>query len=268
MAVIKQADSGSIARDAVVLDLGDLQREADRLREQAEAEARRIREDASREADRIIEEAMERGFEEGRRAGAEQGRSAGFEAGRNEAFEQQSQALATLVEQWTRALGDFDGARDQLLRDARQDVLELAVRLGERLLRREIETDPGSAGRQLEAALELVLAPTALHVEVSPSDRDRIVEVLPGLLAGLSKSPHAEVVESEAVAPGGVRVRTDSGMIDATIEEQLGRLTGALRPAGASPRWAESEGEPADQPEAPEARGRPEASEPREDDEA
>ncbi len=240
MAVIKQADSGSIARNAVVLDLGDLQREADRLREKAEAEARATRERATREADRIIEEAMERGFEEGRRAGAEQGRSAGFEAGRNEAFEQQCSALSSLIEQWTRALNDFNDARDRLLRDARQDVLELALRLGERIVRREIEGDRDAAARQLEAALELALAPTALHVEVSPKDQERIAEILPGLVASLAKSPHAEVVESDRVAPGGVRVRTDSGSIDATIEEQLRRITAALRPAGESPRWPEA----------------------------
>jgi flagellar biosynthesis/type III secretory pathway protein FliH len=240
VAVIKQADSGSIARDAVVLDLGDLQREADRLREKAQAEARAIREKASREADRIIEEAMERGFEEGRKAGAEQGRSAGFEAGRNEAFEQQTSALAALAEQWARALNDFNETRDRLLRDARQDVLELAVRLGERVLRREIEGDRDAATRQLEAALELVLAPTALHVEVSPQDQERIAEILPSLVASLAKSPHAEVVESERVQPGGVRVRTDSGAIDATVEEQLRRISAALRPAGPSPRWPDS----------------------------
>lgn len=243
MAVIKSADAGSANRSAIVLDLGDLQREADRLRARAEAEANEIRAEASREADKIIEEAMERGFEEGRKAGAEQGRAAGFEAGRNEAYEATASTLGAVAERWSAALGSFEASRDRLLREARQDVLELAIRLGERVARREIDADPDAAARQLEAALELVLSPSALRIDVHPEDEERVAEALPGLLAALAKTPHAEVVESPAVGRGGVRVRTESGVIDARISEQLERLAEALRPAGPSPRWPEASDE-------------------------
>jgi len=239
MAVIKCADAGSATRDAVVLDLGDLQREADRLRAQAEAEARDIRARASREADRIIEEAMQRGFDEGQKAGAEQGRAAGFEAGRNEAYEATASELSGLIARWSAALEAFETARDRLVREARQDVLELAIRLGERVSRAAIKADPGAAERQLLAALDLVLDPTRLRVEVHPRDQERLAHAIPSILAAIGRSAHADVVESPDIEPGGVRVRTESGVIDARVGEQLRRLADALRPAGPSPRWPE-----------------------------
>jgi len=238
MALIKNAEAGTLTRDAVVLDLGDLAREGERVRAQAEAEARAILERAGKDADRIIEEAMERGFEEGRKAGAEQGRAAGYEAGRNEAYEEQFSELRSVVAGWGGALDIFEAARDRLLREARRDVVELAVRVAERVVKARVEADGGCAARQLEAALALTLDATALRVEVNGADHESVSEALPGLLARLSASPNVEVTTSDDVERGGCRVRADAGVIDATIGEQLRRVTEELLPDGPSERWA------------------------------
>ena len=237
--MIKHAQSRQIARDAVVLDLGDLRRQADRLRERAEAEAEAIRSAAAVEADRIIEEAMQRGFDEGKRAGAEQGRAAGYEAGRNEAYEVQFATLRSLVEKWGEALETFEGARDRLLREARQDVLELAVRLAERVLKRELPADRGAAARQLSAVLDLAIDASALRVDINPGDEAAVSDALPGLLASLGRSAHAEIALCSDVEPGGCRVHTGSGAIDASIHEQMRRLIDDMLPAGRSARWSE-----------------------------
>ncbi len=248
MALIKNAQAGTMARDAVVLDLGDLYRQGEVIRAEARDEARRLVENAGVEADKIIEDGMARGFEEGRVAGMEQGRAAGFEAGRNEAFEEQFTRLQTLITGWTGALEVFLESRESLVRDARQDILELAVRVAERVLKREIEHDTGSAARQLEAVLALVLQPSTLRVEINVKDRDAVAAALPGLLATFATTPHAEVLDAADVSPGGCRVRTESGMIDAEIETQLDRLVDELLSCGASARW--EAGEPSSDVEA------------------
>ncbi len=243
MALIKHAESGSIARDAVVLDLGDLQRQGEALREKSEREARGIIEEAEREAKRLIEESNARGFEEGKAAGEEAGKKAGFEAGRNDAFDAHSKELRAITTAWSGALDEFIAARDGLLRDARRDVLELAVRLGERVVRREIENDRESAARQLGAALELVTAATRLRIEINGKDRDAVTQALPGLLGKFVATAHAEVVENAEIGGGGCRVRTDAGVIDAGISEQIERLAGELLNAGSSERWADGDEE-------------------------
>jgi len=242
VALIKNAEAQAIARDAVVLDLGDLQRQADELRARAQNEADAILQNAKRGAQTLIDDATARGFEEGRQKGLEQGRQAGFEAGREAAYEENEQALASLLERWDVALRDFSEARDGLLRDAREDVLELAIRLGERVLRREIKNDRACAARQLESALELATSATRLRVEVSKGDLDAVVEALPELLTKFSLSEHTEVVEAEGVEAGGCRVRSEAGEIDASITWQIDRLADELRSAGRPERWPESGG--------------------------
>ncbi len=238
MALIKHAESGLIARDAVVLDLGDLHRQGEALRARAQRDAEAIIEEAEREAARLIEQAKTNGFEDGYQTGIEQGRNAGFEAGRNAAFEEQCGTLQRVVGSWSEALVAFHDARDALLRDAREDVLELAVRIAERVLRREIEHDRESAARQLKAALDLALSATSLRVEICHGDLDAVTEALPGLLGKFAGSPHAEVIESHDIEPGGCRVRTESGVIDAGISGQLDRLVSELLSADGSRRWA------------------------------
>ena len=65
MAVIKSRQSDPLMHDAVVLDLGDLNRQAAEIIERAEAEASVIVADAREEAARLVGEASGRGHEEG-----------------------------------------------------------------------------------------------------------------------------------------------------------------------------------------------------------
>lgn len=246
MALIKHAESGLIAREAIVLDLGDLQRQGDELRARAEADAAQIIKDAEREAKRLITEAKDQGYDDGRVQGLEEGRRAGFESGRNAAFEEQCASLQKIVSAWTEALDDFISSRDALLRDAREDVVRLAVRLGERVLKREIVCDRDSAARQLEAALELVLEPTTLRIELNPKDRDAVSEALPGLLARFAPTAHAEVIDSDAIERGACRLRADAGVIDAGIASQMSRLADELLPSAHDARWNDA---PREQPD-------------------
>lgn len=237
MALIKHAESDTIARDAVVLDLGDLQRQGDELRARAERDAAAIIENAEKEAERLITDAKNQGYGDGHSTGLEEGRRAGFEAGRNGAFEEQCASLQKIVSAWTDALESFIERRDAMLRDARADVVRLAVRLGERVLKREIRHDKESAARQLEAALDLVLEPTALRIELNPADRDAVSEALPGLLARFAPTAHAEIVDSPTIERGGCRLRTDAGMIDAGITSQIRRVADELLASNSKERW-------------------------------
>lgn len=242
MALIKDANSKDLMREAIVLDLGDLRREGDRLRAKAEEDAQEIIRLARIEAARTIEDANSRGMEEGRAEGAAQGRAAGFEAGRNEAYEAHCAELAAVISGWTAALDEFESRRDHLLRDARQDVVELAVRLAEAITRTSLETDRDAAARQLAGALELVLDATALRVEVNTIDESAVADALPSLLTRLGKSAHADVLVSGDVEPGGCRLIAGAGEIDATVEAQIRRMAETILRSGRSPRW--SPGEP------------------------
>ena len=82
MPILKQTQTAGAMKDAVVLDLGDLGRQAARLRMQAEAQAANIITDAEKKAAQLVENASGQGFEQGRAEGLEQGTREGLEQGR------------------------------------------------------------------------------------------------------------------------------------------------------------------------------------------
>src|SRR5436853_7410348 len=73
-ALIKNIQSDRLLKEAIVLDMGDLGRQADRLLSGARAEAQRLVDEARSEADRVIDGADQRGYSEGLERGLTEGR--------------------------------------------------------------------------------------------------------------------------------------------------------------------------------------------------
>ncbi|MCZ6543679.1 MAG: hypothetical protein O6768_08445, partial [Planctomycetota bacterium] len=77
MALIKNTEAAGFVRQGVVLDLGDLNRQAERVLEQARAEAQRIVEHSQAEAQELVAQAAQRGHAEGKEQGLTEGREQG-----------------------------------------------------------------------------------------------------------------------------------------------------------------------------------------------
>jgi len=232
MALIKHASAAGLAREAVVLDLGDLRRQAGRIINEAKAQAARVVSDANRERERLLSDARSEGLESGRREGFEQGRVEGERAGRDEGLLARRAELDELAAAWASALDSFEAMRDRMALDARSDVLELALALAERVTKRAVELDESAVEAQLEAALALVLRPTRLVVRVHPDDRARVIEALPALAGKFEAASHAEVVADAEAPRASCTVRTAGGAIVADIDDQIRRLIEAVRPRG------------------------------------
>jgi len=231
MAVIRSAIAEEQTRSAIVLDLGDIQRQGDAMREEAEREAERIVAEARRERERLISDAREAGHEEGRVDGLEKGRAEGLEQGRAEAMESSRGEIERLTQSWQEALDAFESARDGLLVSARADVLRLALAIAERIVKRVVEASPDVVQEQIAEALALVLNPTRLIIRVHPEDRAAAEAVAPSLLKRFDGAAHCELVDDDTLSHGSCVVRTERGEVDARIETQLERVIGALAPA-------------------------------------
>ena len=234
MAVIKHALAGTMARDAVVLDLADIARQARDLIADAAAKAERLVAEGEIERDRLIgtaaQEGIRRGHEEGFAAGYAEGARRGEAAARAEHAER----LATISAAWERALGSFEAAREDMLLHARTDALALAIAVAERVTKRVAACDPGVAAAQMEAALRLITHPSRVVVAVCPDDLDHAKAELERLRGLVDAARHSEIVADASLSRGSVRVRSGRGVIDATIEAQLERVAAALLPGGAA----------------------------------
>lgn len=235
MALIRQSLADTVARDAVVLDLGDLVRQGDQIRARARAEAERIVAEARAERERLLAGAAEEGRREGLAKGLEEGRKNGEEAGKREALAAAADRLKALEERWGAALAGFESQRDEMLLEARTDVLRLALLAAEKVTKRAIEMRPEAAADQLSGVLSLLTNPTRLVVAVHPDDVALVREALPALSERFASASHAEVAAADGLDRGSCVVRTGSGgTIDASIRTQLERIVRAVLPEEAA----------------------------------
>lgn len=240
MAVIKQSSSAMVMRDAIVLDLGDLRRQGETILSRAREEAARIVEQGKIERARLIQNAASEGRAEGLAEGLARGHEQGMAAGREAALNERRESLQQLEGAWVATLQDFVSRREELIDDARKDVLRLACIIAGRVIKRQVELDPSIAVDQLEAVLGMVMRPSRLKIAVHPLDRPLVEAALPGLAQRYGSATHTEIVEDATVSRGSCSARVSegdgnatlggAGMIDATIETQLTRIVEALLP--------------------------------------
>ncbi|MCW5767540.1 MAG: hypothetical protein KIT19_02565 [Phycisphaeraceae bacterium] len=229
MGLIRRPDIQQMARDAIVMNLGDIAREGERLAAKAKAEAARIVAEARAERERLLSGASEQGRAEGYQKGFEEGRAAGIEEGRRAASESYTAELARLQQSWEREIQAFEAQREEMLSVLRRDAVSLAVALAERVIRRSVEADESVVLRQIEAALGVLARASRIAVAIHPDDEELVRGALPGLVQRFSEVTHAEIALDRDVPRGGCVVRTESGgMVDATLRSQLDRLASAI----------------------------------------
>jgi len=235
MAVIKGSTPGKLLKEAVVLDLGDLARQASKLRVAAEDQASQILDQAEQEARRLSSEASQVGHAEGHAKGLAQGIEEGRTQGHQQAFNETRDQLQQIAATWTQGLQDFEQGLDQVEQQARDAILEFAILFAEKITHRVIQMDNTVVLDQLANALQHVLRPLDVVVQVHPDDRPMVEQAIPELLAEFTQVQRIDLTEKPEVGRGGCIVVFGQGRIDASIETQLDRLVETILPLPDAP---------------------------------
>ena len=241
MPLLKNNNANRVTDRAIVLDLGDLNAQAERIIDDAREEARRVVDEGRVEAERLVQGASERGLDEGRELGLEEGRAQGRAEGREEALAQYAEQLQSLSASWNQAIQQWEDDRQAMLLAAREDVLVFALAMARKIVLRIASIDQEVIRDQLAETLSLLTRPSAVSIAINPQDRALVDEVLPELLRRVAQCEHAAIVEDESITRGGCIVRTAVGLIDATIEKQIDRIAQTLLPG---PRAEEADDGP------------------------
>jgi len=236
MPLIRQPLADPNVRDAVVLQLGDLRRAGEHLRESARREVESMLAAARAERDRIVSGADRDGHAQGLERGFREGRERGAAEARAEAMTQWRERLSAIEAGWAEALQRFLADRERMLLEARQDVLQLAVLLAERITKRALHVDPTLVNEQVAEVLALVARPSRLVICLHPEDRPIVEEVLPGLRRRFPSVQELEMVDDPRLQRGSCTARSAGGAIDASISTQLDRIAEALIPGGLTRR--------------------------------
>ena len=234
MALIKSSQTGEAAKGAIVLDLGDLRRQAAVLMDDAKAQADRIVAEGREQARRLTDGAEQKGYQAGHGKGLAEGIEAGRAEGRAEALQQTAEQLQAVEAAWMQTLDRWGEQFGGMVIDARQSLVTVAMALAERIVKRTAQVDPHVVTEQVRQALECVTRPAEVSIHVHGDDRPLLADALPRLLDAFAMIEHAELVDDPAVERGGCVLTYGKGRIDATLQQQLDRLAETLLPDGRS----------------------------------
>jgi flagellar assembly protein FliH len=216
------------SHSAIVMDLGDVEREAARTVSRARAEAEQIvsqaRVQATAEAARLREEGRLAGHAEGFAAGQEEGRKQGHD----EAVAQTAALVQELVGRWNQTLEALQQNMAPHHADARADLVRLALAVAGRVTHAEGLRNRKVAEATVAEALRTIGAARMVSLHVNPAEIEAIGAYLPGLQAKLRSIESVELVADTEIAHGGCTVCFGGGEIDARLETQMKRIADEL----------------------------------------
>jgi flagellar assembly protein FliH len=216
--VIKNFDDSVQAEACRAFDMAEVGGEALRIIRTAEQEAELILSDARTEAEAIKRRAHADGLKEA------------LEAAKTRLEKQLAEEIksrrAKEVDELVRVLGDaiteVNARRDGMERDARRDLVGLAIAVAAAVVKREVQCSDEVARLNLEEAIRLSARRSKILVRLSEQD----VQIADAMLAEqqlLQTSPESavEIIASSEIEPGGCVIESATGLIDARIETQL-----------------------------------------------
>lgn len=153
---------------------------------------------------------------EARAAGLREGET----AGRNRAAAE----LQPVVERLARSIQEIANLRARLRREAEADVVQLALAIARRVVRRELAVDPDALRGLILAALEKLQGQEISRVKVHPSH----LSLVTACLQQASVGSQVEVLPDPSREPGSVIFETTRGNLDASVDSQLHEIERGL----------------------------------------
>ncbi len=186
----------------------------------ARAEASEIISQARAESEQIKRQVHQTALAEGRREGTEKGYREGKEKAREEAN--------TIRAQATEVLNQAEEIRRRTLAGVEQEVVDLAREIAEKFIQAQLALEPETVLSVVEESLRLVAGRFNVVLYVSPEELELYEGKKEHLRSFLRAGDKLQVIVDPAIQPGGCRIETDQGRVDATLEARKETLLKAF----------------------------------------
>lgn len=211
----------------------DIETQAKALLIRARQQADQLLAAAQTEAERLKISAKTEGLAEGKREGLAVGLEAGKKSGEQTALAEHRAQFQQAIASLTAATHILESQRAELEAAGVQAVVALAIAIARRVTKRQGLLDPLVLSANLEDAMRLVMDAVDLRISIHPSQRKTLDAALPQLQLSLPALKHAHFLEDETLAPGGCKILTGQGEVNADLQTQLDRIVADLLPAAA-----------------------------------
>ena len=217
----------------IPFSMKDIEMQARALIARAKERAEGLLIEAQKEAEQLKASAKVEGLVEGKREGLAKGLEEGRKNGAQQALSEHRTQLANLIKALTESAAELDASRQQLEAEALTEVIDLSVAIATRVTKRQGLIDPQVLTENVNEAMKLVVASSDVRIALHPSQKQYFLDTLPNLQMTWPALKHVQIVEDETLAPGGCRIFSKGGQIDADLDGQLDRVIADLMPAPA-----------------------------------
>jgi flagellar assembly protein FliH len=180
----------------------------DRVLAQEGEKERRIR-----DLDKMEEQAYTAGYEDGAKAG--------FDSGMEKAEE--------LLRRLEGLISGLETTRAEVYGKLEQEILDLVIRIAEKVIHAEIRSEDSARASILEAGLRKLKDSERLLVRVAPADLEAIEAVMPVLREQNGIVGKVTLQGDPEVSEGGCILESDQCEVDGRIEVALQAIEEALR---------------------------------------
>jgi flagellar assembly protein FliH len=189
------------------------------------------------EQERRLAEGTRRAFEAGRERGREEGR----QGERGAQVAAQAEAEKVRLRQAAALIENFRQERERFLEAAEHEVVELALAVAARILRREAQMDPLLLTGAVRVALGQLAGSTEVRLRVPPAEFDLWTEAM-ALVPNLAVKP--TVLAGEGMRLGDCVVETRMGSVDLGIRAQMAEIERGFFDRAGGTRSGSSSSEP------------------------
>lgn len=176
-------------------------------------------EDPAREIARRAEEAERLAYAKGFSQGEENGILAGREK------------VEPVLSALTDLLAGLSRIREEMLRNAEKEAVELALAISEKIIAREVSANGGIVAGVVREALREVVDQDDISVRLNPDDLEFVRETKHEFSDLVRNIDNLSFEPDESVTRGGCHIETNFGDIDARIEQKIELVRTALRNA-------------------------------------
>lgn len=215
--------------------LADVERAAKTVLLRARQQAEQLLAAAQEQGETLKQEAQAQGLADGMREGKAQGLEQGKQAGHQQALNEHRGQLQQAVAALTKSATTLDASRLDLEATALLEVVKLSVAIARRVTKRQGLIDPQVLTSNLAEAMKLTVQSTDVRVAIHPSQRATLDAALPELQLNWPNLTHVKITEEPSIDPGGCRVFTEEGQVDADLSGQLDRIAAELLPTADTP---------------------------------
>jgi len=151
----------------------------------------------------------------------ESARHDGFEKGHTGGLEEGLADARNVMSQFEQAVKDALGQRESLLQEAKQNILQLVLKVAKKVTFDAVNVDREAAATMISGVIDQLTDRSQLKIKVNPDFLPIVEQQIDRLLSGSTSIKELKLQADPRVQCGGCFIETPSGDIDARLESQF-----------------------------------------------